>query len=109
MLFRIPTYKSVSKQTTLTSFRINTCEKQGEGEESPPATNRQLPVTDRVPVAGEFARHSPLATFRLRTNVRCIRAFGASSTASRARLAGPSCRGSGEGPPGRGLRTAGRV
>ncbi len=63
MLFRINTYKSVSKQTTLTSFRINTCEKQGEGEESPPATNRQSPVTDRVPVAGEFARHSSLATF----------------------------------------------
>ncbi len=29
--FRINTYKSVSKQTTLTSFRINTCEKQGGG------------------------------------------------------------------------------
>ncbi len=47
MLFRINTYKSVSKQTTLTSFRINTCEKQGEGEGS---------------VADELARHSPLAT-----------------------------------------------
>src|SRR5713226_1872088 len=29
--FRINTYKSVSKQTTLTSFRINTCEKHREG------------------------------------------------------------------------------
>jgi hypothetical protein len=27
--FRINTYKSVSKQTTLTSFRMNTCEKMG--------------------------------------------------------------------------------
>src|SRR5229473_2906136 len=31
MLFRINTYKSVSKQRTLTTFRINTCEKQWEG------------------------------------------------------------------------------
>jgi len=29
--FRINTYKTVSKQTTLTTFRINTYEKQGEG------------------------------------------------------------------------------
>jgi hypothetical protein len=28
---RINTCKSVSKQTTLTSFRMNTCEKRGEG------------------------------------------------------------------------------
>jgi hypothetical protein len=28
---RINTCKSVSKQTTLTSFRINTCGKRGEG------------------------------------------------------------------------------
>ena len=46
MLFRINTCKSVSKQTTLTSFRINTYEKHGEGEGA---------------VAGDFSRHSPLA------------------------------------------------
>src|SRR5258708_12519066 len=40
--FRINTCKSVSKQTTLTSFRINTYEKQGEGGGSPQTVNSLL-------------------------------------------------------------------
>src|SRR6266436_4948985 len=37
--FRINTCKSVSKQTTLSTFRINTYEKQGEGGGSPQTVN----------------------------------------------------------------------
>src|SRR6266478_2566313 len=48
MLFRINTCKSVSKQTTLTSFRINTYEKRGGGGIVPTA-NRTLPLTPRRP------------------------------------------------------------
>src|SRR2546427_848711 len=40
--FRINTSKSVSKQTTLTPFRINTYEKQGEGGGSPQTINSLL-------------------------------------------------------------------
>jgi hypothetical protein len=32
IFFKINTYKSVSKQRTLSTFRINTYEKRGEGE-----------------------------------------------------------------------------
>ena len=42
--FRINTCKSVSKQTTLTSFRINTYEKRGEGGPLSPTTHRPLPT-----------------------------------------------------------------
>ena len=46
MLFRINTCKSVSKQTTLTSFRINTYEKRGGGGTR---GKRTLPLTPRQP------------------------------------------------------------
>ena len=43
--FRINTCKSVSKQTTLSSFRINTYEKhRGGGGPLPPTTHRPLPT-----------------------------------------------------------------
>ena len=41
-VFRINTYKSLSKQTTLTLFRINTYEKQGGG--APPIPREKLVV-----------------------------------------------------------------
>jgi hypothetical protein len=42
--FRINTCKSVSKQTTLTSFRINTYEKHRGGGPLSPTTHRPLPT-----------------------------------------------------------------
>jgi hypothetical protein len=48
--FRINTCKSVSKQTPLTSFGINTCEKPGEGEEGKLSISNRLPRTQRKPL-----------------------------------------------------------
>jgi hypothetical protein len=52
--FRMNTCKSVSKQRTLTAFRINTCEKRGEGGNPTPAPSfrrRMRHVAPLSPVA----------------------------------------------------------
>src|SRR5260370_2195934 len=60
--FRINTCKSVSKQTTLTSFRINTYEKQGERGGGSQTVNRLFlptsPIDSAVP--NSASRHSSL-------------------------------------------------
>ena len=70
--FRINTCKSVSKQTTLSTFRINTYEKTGgwgEGHSFQSSnipngsTGRNLPgCIPKVPNSELIARHSPLIT-----------------------------------------------
>src|SRR2546425_5946222 len=61
--FRINTCKSVSKQTTLTSFRINTYEKQGEGGRGPQTVNNLIPFPslDFQPSTFNFQPLRPLS------------------------------------------------
>jgi hypothetical protein len=66
-LFRINTYKSVSKQTTLTFFRMNTCEKPGGGgiivnQTRGPAIYRRKPASTGSHCS-LFTTHYPLLTF----------------------------------------------
>jgi hypothetical protein len=59
--FRINTCKSVSKQTTLTSFRINTYEKpRGGAPINPPSRSSRVRLSRENPPLP--TRHSPLAT-----------------------------------------------
>src|SRR5260370_7096965 len=60
--FRINTYKSVTKQTSLTSFRINTYEKhRGRGCRPPRALGRTIPFP-ACPVPGIIPAHAQLST-----------------------------------------------
>src|ERR1700674_1235727 len=67
--FRINTYKSVTKQTTLTCFRINTYEKhRGEGA---PSSKIARPHDSLSRLAR--MRHNPRARGSIRTNSRARR------------------------------------
>src|SRR6266478_836316 len=70
--FRINTCKSVSKQTTLSPFRINTYEKHREG------VSRQSPATLRIPSTGHGSRvtgHVFRGLFRRSQREEILRAF----------------------------------
>ena len=63
ILFRINTCKSVTKQTTLTSFRINTYEKPGEGggggKKQVPRANAALGMTPSLRSDRDALKHAP--------------------------------------------------